>query len=441
MDNRTILAMLFRLRNSQRIVLVLTLLLQVTHSQLDNKEDLDDSGSGSDTDTVDPDTQCRKNNEPINSYEPCDDRNPNTERDTCIEGECRQCRLFDMENKCVKECNPPLVKDIRTGASQCVELLDECSKNCIECDMESKTCTRCLAPSILELNSTCVDKCADGSDPIILFLPKLSWECKGLRDTGDGQTRASASTQPATATSEATTQGNSGQESDGDDGLGLEVLIVIAVFGSSVLLLLLVCCCIYCKDRSLFRHRSVDMPQVDYASSPSRSRQATTRQAILMSTVPGPAHADGAQIEEGRAGGNKTTTALTNEGYVQESSTDASAADQEFSNIQGTLRRPAQPAAQSNPLPPLTGAMASEFFVGLDNLRKHRRALAVLLQEMERRRDLKQNNDRQKYDKIIRDLTRILMLMKQKKTNRVAPGDGMQLLAWASRMVTQFSKN
>lgn len=88
----------------------------------------------------------------------------------------------------------------------------------------------------------------------------------------------------------------------------------------------------------------------------------------------------------------------------------------------------------------LTGPEATEFFAWLGNLKKHRPTFAVLRKEMTNRRDAQTTvADREKYQKVVNDLNRILSLFKQKKDNRHAPLDGMELLNWAQNTVDRFN--
>lgn len=88
----------------------------------------------------------------------------------------------------------------------------------------------------------------------------------------------------------------------------------------------------------------------------------------------------------------------------------------------------------------LTGPEATEFFAWLGNLKKHKPTFAVLLKEMTNRRDAQTTvADREKYQKVVNDLNRILSLFKQKKDNRQAPLDGMELLNWAQNTVDRFN--
>lgn len=47
--------------------------------------------------------------------------------------------------------------------------------------------------------------------------------------------------------------------------------------------------------------------------------------------------------------------------------------------------------------------------------------------------------EREKYEKVVKDLERILFLFKAKKDQRRAPQDGMQLLDWAQNTVDRFN--
>lgn len=89
----------------------------------------------------------------------------------------------------------------------------------------------------------------------------------------------------------------------------------------------------------------------------------------------------------------------------------------------------------------LTGPEATEFFNWLNGLKKHKPTFVILLKEMTTRRD-KQTTafEREKYEKVVNDLTRLLQLLKQKKENRRAPSDGMQLLDWAQKTVDRFNE-
>eukprot|EP00039_Didymoeca_costata_P033420 m.42241 g.42241 ORF g.42241 m.42241 type:complete len:396 (-) comp9860_c0_seq3:104-1291(-) len=343
--------------------------------------------------------------EPIRSGESCDDGNPRTLRDTCINGTCSQCRLLNQHNVCVEECMTPYVKDVRSDFSRCVVPRDDCSVGCIECENTTLTCLRCQAPLVLELNHSCMEKCEVG-DPMIIFSPRLSWECVGEKVLPGSETNSTVETvitsKPLTTVTTSNlirTTSNSASNNEEDDGLQSITVIVIIVFAVSLGILILLCCVVYLRDRGLYKHsQSADLPQVYYnQESPTRPRQAVTRETILISP-----------ILDDEPKGNENT---------------------------------AKPQKVEPKIEVLEGAMALEFFNGLERLRKHRRAFAVLLQEMERRRNLKDSEQlKQKYNQIIRDLTRVLVLLKQKKLERVAPSDGMQLLAWASRMIDQFSK-
>lgn len=88
----------------------------------------------------------------------------------------------------------------------------------------------------------------------------------------------------------------------------------------------------------------------------------------------------------------------------------------------------------------LTGPEATEFFAWLGNLKKHKPTFNILLKEMTNRRDAQTTvADREKYQKVVNDLNRILALFKQKKDNRQAPIDGMELLNWAQNTVDRFN--
>jgi len=88
----------------------------------------------------------------------------------------------------------------------------------------------------------------------------------------------------------------------------------------------------------------------------------------------------------------------------------------------------------------LTGVVRDEFFGILKDLKKDQQRIKLLLESMQKRQEAKRTVEgKQKYDTIIDDLTRILALFRQKKTDQKAPADGMQLLAWCKDMLLKFA--
>lgn len=116
-------------------------------------------------------------------------------------------------------------------------------------------------------------------------------------------------------------------------------------------------------------------------------------------------------------------------GGLEDSSTSA---DNDDGN--GNGRVPNKNAAE------LSGVVRDEFFTILAGLKKEQQRIKLLLESMQKRQEAKRTVEgKQKYDTIINDLSRILALFRQKKSEQKAPADGMQLLSWCDGMLQKFA--
>jgi len=336
----------------------------------------------------------------------------NTTSTICCSSSTQACQ----NEICVTSCTAPLIADDHFyNGKQCVGLND-CGNgidNCLDCS--GTTCSRCKLGFALQLGGlTCIDlaqtSCEFGTNATLSLSPQTPVYSAICDPPATRQTRSPvASTTlspigtPTPAPQASPTDPVTADESIGGLGLSLLAIVVMGVVGG-LTVLLCIGVLIYvittkcsCCQKALPPTYSSGNPQYKTASTDIEMNRLATKPAAKQPKI----------LDFQHSGGDTS----------------------DFSS------------ATSHKDSGLKGIEAEEFFKWLAALKKHKATFSILLKEMTTRRDSQTTvTDRQRYTKVVTDLSRLLQLFKQKRSEMVAPTDGMVLLDWAEKTVNKFKQ-
>ncbi|EGD73103.1 hypothetical protein PTSG_04816 [Salpingoeca rosetta] len=341
--------------------------------------------------------------EPDNT--PCDDGSSLTDNDRCQGGSCvGVCRRYEFNGQCLSSCPSGYVEDTNT----CSELHEECGSHCLDCADNGKSCARCQRSKYLE-DGECRDECS---------IKSSSGENSFRTETNPYGRYCN--TPPPTETV-----------------LSETVIIGIAA-GGGALVLLIVCVVVYI---TCDRRRSRLRLELDAEDDNTPHRQPSTRsdtESIALSTFPPPpefsdntsvfatASSPSGVSDKQKKKWQKTVRRLSQSQALDATTMDISAQTQHIIDNMHTAT--------------LDASTAQHVFARLAEMRHDRALYFVLLKDMQRRQKKKagQHQSTERYDRLIADLTIVLQLFQQSKSNRTFPVDCMRLLDWAQSTLDKY---
>eukprot|EP00040_Diaphanoeca_grandis_P043772 m.269046 g.269046 ORF g.269046 m.269046 type:complete len:370 (-) comp81924_c0_seq1:304-1413(-) len=312
---------------------------------------------------------------------------------------------------CVDDCPSLHVVDRHfVYGRQCVAL-QTCGNNiefCLECNVTSGTCTRCQLGFALQLGGlTCINltstTCEYGTNATLSLseqVPVFSAKCDPAPAARQTASPIPSTTRPPIASPTSapqaspvsSPQGSTPDSNVGGSGLSMLAIIVMAVVGGVTVILCLAVLIYFLAHNC--------------------------RTCCCCRREPPPKYGEDIEMNKVNSKAPKILTLKHSGGDTSDYPT----ADTETTPNTG-----------------LKGIEAEEFFKWLATLKKHKATFSILLKEMTSRRDSQTTvADRQRYTKVVTDLSRLLHLFKQKRVDMVAPIDGMELLDWAEKTVNKF---